>query len=57
MKMKKYIVTTITSVEVLADNEKLAKRVAERYENTGIYGMGSNRVIKVEDTQMIKEIA
>ena len=57
MKMKKYVVTVVTSIEVLAENEQLAKRVAERYENTGIYGMGSNRVIKVEDTQMIKEIA
>ncbi len=57
MKMKKYVVTVVTSIEVLAENEQLAKRVAERYENTGLYGMGKNRVIKVEDTQMIDEVA
>lgn len=55
--MKKYVVTVVTSIEVLAENEQLAKRVAERYENTGLYGMGKNRVIKVEDTQMIDEVA
>ena len=57
MKMKKYVVTVVTSIEVLAENEQLAKRVAERYENTGLYGMGKNRVVKVEDTQMIDEVA
>ena len=57
MKMKKYVVTVVTSIEVLAENEQLAKRVAERYENTGLYGMGKNRVVKVADTQMIDEVA
>lgn len=55
--MKKYVVTIVTSIEVQAESEKVAKRLAERYECTGQYGMGKNRVLKVADTQIIDEVA
>lgn len=55
--MKKYVVTVITSIEVMAEDETIAKKVAERYENTGMYGMGKNRVIRVKDGQIIEEVA
>ncbi|MBR2882762.1 MAG: hypothetical protein IKB96_10605 [Prevotella sp.] len=55
--MKKYVVTVMTSIEVQAETEELANKVAERYQNTGMYGMGKNRVLKVEGGKIVQEVA
>lgn len=55
--MKKYVVTVMTSIEVQAETEELANKVAERYENTGMYGIGKNRVLRVEDSKIVQEVA
>lgn len=55
MKTKKFVVSIVKSIVVEAVDENMAKKLAGRYEQTGITGIGSNRVTHSEDAVMVSD--